>query len=99
MPVEALTIVAATHELAHAYSHLGRDIHGGRWDTEAFAKAKLNIAEGIAQFYTETICRKFHNRFPAAENAYRALLQYQSGPYRIHESWADPELKVEERKR
>ena len=96
--VEALTIVVATHELAHAYSHLGRDIDGGRWETEAFARADLNIAEGIAQFYTEMICRKLQERFPAAENAYRALLDYQSGPYRVHECWADPDLKVENRK-
>jgi hypothetical protein len=98
VPVDALAIVVATHELAHAYSHLGRDIDGGRWETEAFARAELNIAEGIAQFYTEMTCRKLQERFPAAENAYRALLEYQSGPYRIHESWADPELKAENRK-
>jgi hypothetical protein len=58
VPVDALAIVVATHELAHAYSHLGRDIDGSRWETEAFARAELNIAEGIAQFYTEMICHK-----------------------------------------
>ena len=41
--VEALTIVVATHELAHAYSHLGRDIDGGRWETEAFARADASV--------------------------------------------------------
>lgn len=35
--------------------------------------------------------------FPPAENAYRALLEYQSGPYRIHETWADPELNPQNR--
>lgn len=89
--------MVATHELAHAYSHLGRDIDGSRWETEAFARAELNIAEGIAQFYTEMICRKLRERFPAAENAYRALLEYQSGPYRIHEGWADSELNPQNR--
>ena len=98
VPVDALAIVVATHELAHAYSHLGRDIDGSRWETEAFAKADLAIAEGIAQFYTEVICRRLQDRFPAAENAYRALLEYQSGPYRIHEAWANPKLKSENRK-
>jgi hypothetical protein len=97
VPVDALAIVVATHELAHAYSHLGRDIDGGRWETEAFAQADLYIAEGIAQFYTGMICRKLQDRFPAAENAYRALLEYQSGPYRIHETWADPELNPQNR--
>jgi hypothetical protein len=28
------------------------------------------------------------DRYPAAENAYRALLEYQSGPYRAHEAWS-----------
>jgi hypothetical protein len=92
VPVDALAIVVATHELAHAYSHLGLDIDGSRWETEAFARTELNIAEGIAQFYTKMTCRKLQDRFPAAENAYRALLEYQSGPYRVHETWTDPKL-------
>jgi hypothetical protein len=92
--VEALTVVVLAHELAHAYSHLGRDIDSGRWDTEAFARAEMPIAEGIAQFYTEAVCRKFEERFPAAGQAYRGLLEFQPGPYRVHEKWADPEIKV-----
>ena len=47
-PLDALTVVVLTHELAHAYSHLGRDIDGRRWETDAFAKTDLSIAEGIA---------------------------------------------------
>lgn len=93
-PVEALTVVVLAHELAHAYSHLGRDIDTSRWDTEAFARAEMPIAEGIAQFYTGAVCQKLEERFPAAANAYRALLEYQAGPYRVHEKWADPEIKV-----
>lgn len=54
----------------------------------------MPIAEGIAQFYTEAVCRKFEERFPAAGQAYRGLLEFQSGPYRVHEKWADPEIKV-----
>jgi hypothetical protein len=64
--------------------------------TEAFARADLHIAEGIAQFYTEVICRKMQGRFPAADNAHRALLHYQSGPYRVHEAW--PGSKAQFRK-
>ena len=33
--VEALTYVVLAHELAHAYTHLGRDIDGNAWDTES----------------------------------------------------------------
>jgi hypothetical protein len=63
--VESLTVVVAAHELAHAYTHLGRDIDGKRWDTEEFARADLNIVEGIAQFYTEVVSRKLEPRNPA----------------------------------
>jgi hypothetical protein len=94
VPVEALTVVVLAHELAHAYSHLGRDIDSSRWDTHAFSRADMPIAEGIAQFYTDAVCRKLAERLPAALGAFRALLEYQSGPYRVHEKWSDPKLKV-----
>ena len=61
---ESLTVVIATHELAHAYSHLGREIDGKKWETEGFAGADLNIVEGIAQFYTEVVARKLETRNP-----------------------------------
>ena len=86
--VESLTVVVATHELAHAYSHLGRDIDGKKWETEAFARADLNIVEGIAQFYTEVVARKLETRNPPVLPAYQKLTDIQQGPYRVHEEWA-----------
>jgi hypothetical protein len=85
---ESLTVVVATHELAHAYSHLGRDIDGKKWETEAFARADLNIVEGIAQFYTEVVSRKLETRNPSVLPAYQELTEIQRGPYRVHEQWA-----------
>jgi hypothetical protein len=85
---ESLTVVVATHELAHAYSHLGRDIDGKKWETEAFARADLNIVEGIAQFYTEVVSRKLETRNPSVLPAYEKLTEIQRGPYRVHEEWA-----------
>jgi hypothetical protein len=64
VPVEALTLVVAAHELAHAYTHLGRDIDGERWKTESFAAANLAITEGLAQFYTKVICKKLEKTLP-----------------------------------
>lgn len=87
--VEALAAVVVTHELAHAYTHLGRDIDGRRWDTEAFAGADLAIVEGLAQFYTAVICQKLDPRFPAAQRAYSQLLTCQSGPYLVHNKWLE----------
>ena len=89
VPVEALTIVVLTHELAHAYTHLGRDIDGQRWDTAAFTKMELEIVEGLAQFYTKVICERLVGRYPVAKDAYEKLLKIQFGPYVVHDQWGD----------
>jgi hypothetical protein len=88
VPVEALAVVVLAHELAHAYTHLGRDIDSNRWEVEKFADADLFIVEGMAQFYTSVICKKLEMRYPAAMEAFDKLLAQQSGPYRAHEVWA-----------
>lgn len=84
---DALTIVVLAHELAHAYTHLGRDIDNERWETELFAKSDLDIVEGLAQFYTQVVCMRLEQRMPAALQTYQALLEKQSGPYRAHLEW------------
>jgi hypothetical protein len=84
---EALTIVTLAHELAHAYTHLGRDIDNERWNTEGFAAAELDIIEGLAQFYTAVLCRRLMLRMPTAIEAYDKLLEKQSGFYRAHIDW------------
>lgn len=84
---EALTVVVLAHELAHAYTHLGRDIDSERWETERFAAADLDIVEGLAQFYTSVLCRRLEQRMPEALKAYEALLAKQSGPYQAHLKW------------
>lgn len=84
---EALTVVVLAHELAHAYTHLGRDIDSERWNTEQFARADLDIVEGLAQFYTAVLCRRLTDRMPTAFEAYKQLLDKQSGPYTAHREW------------
>ncbi len=85
--VEFLTIVVVIHELAHAYSHLGKDIDGGKWETRSFAETDLKIAEGIAQFYTKVICEKLSSRIPGALMAYTRLMELQPEPYLVHNDW------------
>jgi hypothetical protein len=85
--VEALTVVVLAHELAHAYTHLGLDIDNERWDTEQFARSEKDIVEGLAQFYTQVVCKRIGQRMPEALNAYHALLAKQSGPYKAHLGW------------
>ena len=41
--VEALTFVVAAHELGHAYTHLGRDIDGRRWDVDVFSRTDREL--------------------------------------------------------
>ena len=93
--IEGLCLVVLAHELAHAYTHRGKDIDGTTWKTEDFGYADLHIVEGLAQFYTKTVCEKLAARFPAALEAYQALLQTQSPVYTEHEQWIKdhPHLK------
>lgn len=89
--VESLTVVVLAHEIAHAYTHLGKDIDSQQWDTYAFDVADLRIVEGLAQFYTSVICEKLSVRYPEALNAYKKLLEIQSGAYTVHTDWAKGE--------
>lgn len=87
--VEGLTIAVLTHELAHAYTHLGRDVDGSRWETAAFAQTDLYIVEGLAQFYTDQICRKFLARTTEPHEAFKALRDLQPEPYQKYQQWSE----------
>lgn len=87
--VESLTFVVLTHELVHAYTHLGRDIDDQLWDTDAFCQTDLIILEGLAQFYTDKICLNLNSRFPAAHETYLKLLEYQPYQYQAYQGWTD----------
>jgi hypothetical protein len=96
VPEEALTIVVLAHELAHAYTHRGLDIDGRGWTTKAFAETDLFIVEGLAQFYTEVVCKRLALRFPLAFQAYEELLKIQGGPYHAHRNWSTSETRTGE---
>ena len=83
-PIDELTIIVLTHELAHGYSHVGFDIDGNDWDTHAFSKTDLKIVEGIAQFYTEMICIDY---FEGASRSFNHLLENQEIQYRDYKNW------------
>jgi hypothetical protein len=87
--IEDLTIVVMAHELAHAYTHIGKDIDGKEWDTTAFAKSDLRVVEGVAQFYTRFVCRELADRQPGAERAFLRLLDHQSAVYADFQDWVD----------
>lgn len=94
--VERLTIVVLTHELVHAYTHLGSDLGSEHWATEAFAEADLEIVEGMAQFYTSVVCRKLDVREPGMLKAFEGLLNIQSPIYTDFKKWAKTNERAEE---
>lgn len=85
--IEDLTVVVLIHELAHGYTHIGRDIDGTSWDDRGFRESELEVTEGLAQFYTEVISERLAARTPSLFKAYQALLTLQSGPYLEHRGW------------
>ncbi|CAG1022038.1 hypothetical protein MTYM_01444 [Methylococcales bacterium] len=87
--IEALTVVVLAHELAHAYTHLGRDIDGRQWETETFAQTDIHIVEGLAQYYTQSVCKKLAARFPSALESFKTLLKQQSAPYQCFQDWIE----------
>ena len=87
--IESLTIIVLAHELAHAYTHRGRDIDGHDWPTEPFSHADLRIVEGFAQHYAEAVCRRLAPREPDLTPTFERLLTYQSEPYTAFKGWIE----------
>jgi hypothetical protein len=94
--VDYLTAVVLTHELAHAFTHLGKDIDKVRWDTTKFANTDTYIIEGLAQFYTEMVSKNLYDRSPELYHAYLRLLLYQDGPYIAHKEWLNNKTRIGE---
>lgn len=66
----------------------GENIDGVQWNTTTFANADKFIVEGLAQFYTKSICEKYENRQPGVLDAFNNLLEKQPSPYTDFNSWA-----------
>lgn len=85
--VEDLALVVLTHELAHAYTQLGADIEGRRWAAPSFAKAEVELKEGLAQYYTDRVLNRLERRFSGALAVFLKMLPHQHAAYRSHETW------------
>jgi hypothetical protein len=83
--LEHLIVIILAHELAHAYHHIGLDTDGISWIN--MSDADLGIKEGLAQYYTALYIQEQKNLYPRLETTYLKLLEFQTGPYRVHESW------------
>lgn len=88
-PVDALTVVVLAHECAHAYTHLGTDIDGERWDSKAFSQSEVALKEGLAQYYTFRVCKRLEESLPEAIEAYDKLLAQQPPAYQAHRGWLE----------
>lgn len=95
LEVEDVTVVVLTHELAHAYTHLGRDIDGANWRNSSWCGSTIEVREGLAQFYTQINHERLVPRIPKALAAYEALLTKQPSPYHAHLPWLAPGVDKE----
>jgi hypothetical protein len=75
---EALAVVVMAHELAHAYTHLGLDSNGSRWE-DNFWYCDRGILEGLAQYYTHMMARamKEERGYDKVWTAYDQMTQLQ----------------------
>ena len=87
VPVEALTFVVLSHELARAYTHAGSDIDGFVWPTGHFESTDVAVVEGLAQFYTEVVCKNLEEQIPDALTTFEGLMKQQHEIYRTHRQW------------
>jgi hypothetical protein len=91
VPPQLLTLVALGHELAHAYTHLGRDIDGFRWDADDLASTDLDIVEGLAEFYCRAVCDALNERSSGARGVFDKLQEWSAGPYLAYRRWLEGE--------
>lgn len=85
--IESLTFIVLAHELAHAYTHQGKDIDGTDWNTEDFAHTDEDIVEGIAQFYTLQLCKRMRVHSSRFEDSFMAMVERQARPYTRFMEW------------
>ncbi len=94
--IEHLTKVTLIHELAHGFTHVGRDINGKFWDTRAFAKSEPMLIEGLAQYYTAVLTKEMSNidEQNSLHDAYKMLLKHQPPNYHGHVAWLEFDDKL-----
>jgi hypothetical protein len=85
--VEGLAVYVLAHELAHAYTHIGADADGMRWDDHAFASSERALKEGLAKYYAVLVLGRLERRIPEARIAHDKLLPHLPAPYHAHIPW------------
>lgn len=92
-PIRTFALSTLAHELAHAYSNMGRDGDGRGWAASGrWGGLDNDEVEGIAEAWTDVLMLRYDREHTGtwAEHA-RASLAWQWGPYRHHldEGWLE----------
>ncbi|PKN72320.1 MAG: hypothetical protein CVU50_07975 [Candidatus Cloacimonetes bacterium HGW-Cloacimonetes-3] len=81
-----LAFVVLTHELAHAYTMAGYDINSCRGELLCSYYDKY-IIEGLAQYYTEAVCKQLEISLPGVSDTFLKLRDGQRAPYKDYQNW------------
>lgn len=96
LPLSDLAFIVLTHEKAHAITHMGFDLDGERWATDAFHKCDIKIVEGLAQHYTEHVCDSVDLSY-SVKATFSALMEGQDVPYKCYKEWLPKEKGRDEK--
>lgn len=83
-----LAMVVLTHELSHAFTHLGGDADGNTWP-DFFVGSDRRILEALAQYYTHSVLFGINlkGQEVGIRKAYEVLTPLQPEVYQRHRSW------------
>lgn len=85
LDLESFVVMVLTHELAHAYNHIGRDKDGQMW--ENFHLTDDSTAEGLAQYYTHRFLIQYQYRNPKFPAVFDKTLEMQPREYACFKDW------------
>lgn len=85
LDLESFIVMVLTHELTHAYNHIGRDKDGEYW--QSFAETDDNLAEGLAQYYTYNFLRTYQHKKYELVKTFERTLEFQPNPYKVFKGW------------
>lgn len=96
--IEDLAIKVLAHEIAHAYTHVGGEIDGTRWNSSRFSDSSRCVKEGLAQYFTHVVLKSIEDMFPSAFTTYEKLRELQPEAYRCHVPWTEQNTSEEIRR-
>lgn len=85
LDLQAFIVKVLTHELSHAYNHIGRDKDGHYW--ENFGCTDNYLAEGLANYYTNEFITKYQYKNPNLLPVFHETLKYQPDCYSVFKEW------------